>query len=502
LAVPVVVMAALLAPAAHGADWTFVPTVELRQTYTDNLTLATDELARGQFVTELTPGFLLNAKGRRLDLRARYQLSYFAFSDNDLAGTNSSQQMFSGDARATLIDEMLFLDAAGSIGNQAISPFGPQVNSNNYASANRAKVKTYRISPYLKHNFGDRVRTELRYTHDSVDSGNVGLRTSESDTMSLRVSNNRAGRRFGWDATHSRQRLDDNLSESNTEQSNLSLRYSLTSRFALTGSAGHDSYDYQSLGGATEGQSWSAGLEWTPSSRTSFKASAGKRFFGDSYTLTALHRSRHSVWSINYNDAVTTSRAQFLLPATINTAAMLDDLFAANIADPVARARAVQEYIASNALPDSLATNINYFSNRYLLQKQFQASAAFRSARSTLVLSVFNTRREPLSVQEAGGPFEPGAIFNEPTEQRGASASASYSISARSMLSLSASSTKTDSSTTGQAGDQRAVRLALTRQFQSRLKGALELRRVNGTLASGTGTYRETALSASLSLQL
>ena len=35
-----------------------------------------------------------------------------------------------------------------------MSAFGPQVNSNGYASANRANVTTWRISPYLLHRFG------------------------------------------------------------------------------------------------------------------------------------------------------------------------------------------------------------------------------------------------------------------------------------------------------------------------------------------------------------
>ncbi len=503
LAVPAAVMAALLAPAAHGADWNFVPSVTLRETYTDNVARASDDLARSQFVTELTPGFTLDAKGRRLTLRAGYQLSVFAFADSDLAGTDSSRHQFSGNARAALIDELLFVDASGSIGNQAISPFGPQALNNSYATANQALVKAYRVSPYLVHKFGNLARAELRYTRDAVDSGTVGLGNSDSDSVALNLSNANATRRFGWNLVHSRQRLDNDVSVSNTELSSLTLRYALTARLSLNGSIGHDAYDYESLGGATEGESWNAGLTWTPSRRTTVTASVGKRFFGDSYSLTALHRSRYSVWSINYNDAVTTSRAQFLLPGTIDTAGTIDTgPMPSSLVDPVERARALQEYIAANGLPGSPANSVNYFSNQYFLQKQFQASVALRGSRSSLVLSAFDTRRTPLSVPQSSAPVGAGNALNVAAKQRGASLLASYAISPRSALSMSASSSKADSSTTGQAGDQRAVRLGLTRKFQSRLNGALELRRGNGTLGTGTGTYRETALSASLNLQL
>ena len=70
LAVPLAVAALLLAPAARADDWKFVPTLDLRQTYTDNVALQPDDRAESQLVTEITPGFRMRRSGPRLSVNA------------------------------------------------------------------------------------------------------------------------------------------------------------------------------------------------------------------------------------------------------------------------------------------------------------------------------------------------------------------------------------------------------------------------------------------------
>jgi uncharacterized protein (PEP-CTERM system associated) len=218
-----------------------------------------------------------------------------------------------------------------------------------------------------------------------------------------------------------------------------------------------------------------------------------------------VHRSRSTVWNLSYNDAVTTTREQFLLPATVDTAALLNGLFAANYPDPVARQQAVDAYIKAAGLPSSLANNVNYFSNRFILQKQFQASAAFNTSRTTTVFSVTDTTRNALSVQQTDSALlgTSNVSLNDNTKQAGASILSNYQISPRSGVNLSATYTHSESLTTGLVDTNKALRLAMTRQFQSKLKASIELRRVEGTASLQAGrNYRENAITATLSMQL
>jgi uncharacterized protein (PEP-CTERM system associated) len=502
---PLAMLALALSPECQAA-WKFSPKAELRETYTDNVSLAADELATSQLVSELSAGFTLANNGPRLKLLADYELHRYAYSDQPQAGTNQSQRQFRADAKARLVDDLLYFDGNASIGQQAISAFGPQPSGNGYASANRTEIKTYRVSPYLAHRFGAFASSELRYTRDAVDSGSVGLGNTRGDTVALNVASGEVFRTLGWGLQYTRQQLDDSIAQDSTSENALaSLRYRISQGFSLTANGGYDKYDYQSLGGKTRGASWSTGFLWTPSLRTSIQASVGKRYFGSSKSLLATHRSRRTVWSVNYNDAVTTTRSQFLLPATIDTAALLDVLFTPTFPDPQARQQAVDAYMRATRLPASLADSINYLSNRFILQKQLQASAAFIGARSSLVLSVFDTRRTALSSQLADSALLGGSLvtLNDNTRQTGGNALATYRISPRSNVNLSATYSNTDSLSTGITDTNKALRLSLTRQFQPRLKGEIEVRRVHGTAATLNGrSYRENAVAASLSMQL
>jgi uncharacterized protein (PEP-CTERM system associated) len=424
----------------------------------------------------------------------------------DSTGLNSSQRQLNADARARLIDNLLYVDGLAMIGQQSISAFGPQVNDNGYSRTNRADVSTWRVSPYLKHRFGATATAELRYARDSVKPGGFGLGKSDSDTASLAIDSGPAFHRVGWGLHLSKQELDDSAAGASTTETALAkLRYRANSSLDLTATGGYDKYDYQSQSGATAGKNYSLGFNWAPSSRTSVQASAGKRYFGNSYFLSALHRSRRTVWNISYNDAVTTTRSQFLIPAAIDTAAMLDRLFLTNIPDPIARQQAVDAYIRATGLPPSLANNINYFSNRFLLQKQLQLSAAFNGARSTHVLALNATKRNALSTAQSDSALLGSSLstINDNIRQVSATLSSSYRLNSRSAVNLALSAARIESLTTGITDHQKLATLALTRQFERRLKGAVELRR-NQSSADSTGgrAYRENAISASLSLQL
>jgi uncharacterized protein (PEP-CTERM system associated) len=505
LAAPFAMLALLMSPQCR-ADWKVTPAVDLRETYTDNVRLESSESARSQFITDLAPSLSIASDGPRLKLHAAFATHLYAYSDDRIEGTNRSQRQLAADAKAKLIEDLLFFDGSASIGQQSISAFGPQVNNNGYSSTNRTEVSTWRVSPYLAHRFGSAATAELRYVRDSVKSGDRGLGDSTGDTVSLSIASGPAFRTVGWGLQYSRQDLDDSFArKSRAETASASLRFRISEALSLNANGGYDKYDYEALGGKTAGKSYSLGFTWSPSLRTSIQASAGKRYFGSSYSLIASHRSRSTVWSVNYNDAVTTTRSQFLLPATVDTAALLDNLFRANYPDPLARQQAVDAYLRATGLPSSLANNINYFSNRFILQKQLQAAAAFNTAKTTTIFSLNGMKRNALSTQQSDSALLGSSLstLNDNTRQFGGSAVLNYRINTRTGINLLLSKTRTKSLSTGIKDNQKLLSLTMTRQLQRKLKGAVELRRNQGSAEiQGGRTYRENAISASLSLQL
>ena len=92
---------------------------------------------------------------------------------------------------------------------------------------------------------------------------------------------------------------------------------------------------------------------------------------------------------MTYAEDVTTSREQFFVPATQSTAGALDQMFLSQYPDPVARQKAVQEFIARMGLPPSLGAPINFFSDQLFLQKRWLASVGLQGVRNTLVATAF-----------------------------------------------------------------------------------------------------------------
>lgn len=504
LGAPLALAALLLATPAR-ADWKFTPTLDLRQTYTDNVGLQRDEVARDQFVTTIAPGLRVRHTGPRLVLNARYEYQYFHMSDQDIPGTARNARLLNGDAKASLVDDLFYVDASANIQQRAISAFGPVANSE-FSNANRTEVKTWRVSPYLVHRFGRTANTELRYTRDSVDAGGASrFGTSTADTLSFRLDSGANFDDLGWGLQLSDQKIDYSLvNDSSVKTANAYLRYVVSPKLSLTAGVGYDDFDYQSIdGAATRGQAWNAGFAWTPSRRTSLTASVGRRYFGPSRQLKALHRSRYTSWSITYDDAVSTTRDNFLQDTAVSTASMLDGFFAAEYPNPVERARVIEAYILAAGLPPFVGTNVNYLTNRFSLQKQLRATMAYRQGRSGATVSLFRVRREALSVREIDSPLLGNGIdtLNDNVDQKGVSAAADYRLTGRTRLNLIAEVNHSTSLVTDLRSRTNSLRFSARHQIRPRMFGVAEVRRVQGTQLGGQ-KYTENAVSATLSMQL
>ncbi|MBY0238431.1 MAG: TIGR03016 family PEP-CTERM system-associated outer membrane protein [Burkholderiaceae bacterium] len=494
-----------LAPACR-ADWKFTPQVEVRETYTDNVALRAD--GEANWVTELAPSLRIAHTGPSLQLDANYSRRIYEYSNKNTNGTRGATQDLSANAKAKVINELLFIDANASIGQRDASAFGPlsQTNGNGFATANSNEVKTARVSPYLKQRYGSYANAELRYTYDRVTSSAAGLNNTTGNTLSLNVASGAAFRLLGWSvqANQSKQKgVATTTAGGESDSSNyaLNLRWAATDQFSLTALGGYDSYDYQSLGGSNGGQAWQLGVDWQPSARTRLQASAGKRYYGNTYSLQAQHRARQSVWTVSYNDSVTSTRQQFLLPSTVDTFSLIDRLFTATIPDADARRQAVAAYIQATGLPASLANNINYFSNRYYLQKQFQAAVAFNGPLTTTVLTVQDMRRNGLSSTDVDGGLlgNTSTRLNDNTHQTGGNVTWNWRLSTRTGVVATADLTRIRSNSANVSTTNRGLRVGLSHQLPQQMRAVVDVRRLSG--GQGVAKYTENAIAASISKQ-
>ena len=491
-------MALAASPSSH-AQWQVQPGVQLRELYSDNVTLQPDAQKEGRFVTELIPSLAVLHSGPRLTVSSQFRLSAYAYGGERPEGTRRSTHDAQLAAQATLLDDLLYFSGQGMTGQRAVSPFGHPV-SNGYASANSEQVTTWSLSPYLQHRFSGGGTAMLRVSRDHVNMAAQGVGDSDANNVLFSLNSDPQRGKLSWGMQYNRQNLSgSHTQDSSSEELSATLRYRVVRTLDLRIGAGHDKYDFSPLGGATGGASWNAGFNWVPSARTSLDASFGHRFVGPVKSLLAMHRSRGTVWNISYDDSVTTSRDNFLLPATVDTFSMLDRLYSGKIADPALRRQAVEAYIRQTGLPSTLADSINYFSNRYFLQKQLRASVALNSAHATAMLSLYRTRRDALSTRQSDSNLlgSASSAINDQVLQYGAGLSLNYRLSPRSTVAFTQDISRYESLSGGIATRNNISRMSFNRTLSRRLTASLEARRTNG--AFGNGNYVENSLIAALS---
>lgn len=498
-------------------SWRVVPSVTLRQIYTDNAGQAPDADKRGEFLTEIAPGVTVRHKSRRLDVDGLYQFHYYVGADNS-RGLNRSSNTLNGNAKAELVDDLFFVDANARIFQQGIFPFSGQAVGDDFVGTNRASIRTWRVSPYVLNRFGRLAQSELRYVRDSV-TGAAGLGDSSGDTLSVRLNSGPHYRDFTWGVSASDQRIKDSkTNDSRIQLGNLNLGYQLFSTLAVTAGVVYDNYDYEAMGGTNGGRGWNTGFRYTPSRRTSLQASVGRRFYGPSRSLTAFHRSRRTVWNITYDDAVVTTRANFLLASTLDptTGVPRDPLTPTPAPAPLGDLFNPGAPVGPPVLPPVIPIvppvgtigglgNTNFFSNRFFLQEQLRASVTLRGARTAAVLGAFKVQREALSVRGVDDAIlgSPVNDINDNISQVGVNATLTYRLAPRTNLNLVTNVADNESLTTGFKARSLTARLLVSHQIGRNITGTAELARAQGLTGLTEGSkFTANSVSASLNIQL
>ena len=485
---------------AGAAEWAFVPTLLLRESYSDNIRLEPPPLAKSELTTEITPGFNLSRDSARLTLNVGYSLQKILYTDEP----DRLNHQLQGAGHALLLDDWLFADARASISQQNVSAFGPQLIDNTQITGNQTTVRGYLFSPYLKHDLRGFAATELRYTHESVSSGGSAGLSTDTNEIRLNLTGDNGGRGANWDANFDRRKIDDHARPPVLMSSEaLTLHYPIGSTISVFGTGGYEKDDYATSDSAQPaGRFWSAGAAWNPSTRTSVVASVGKRFFGNTYSLDTSYRSHNTVWSLTYGEDITTAYGQFLAVSRNDTSALLNQLWLSSIPDPVARQQSIDAFILLAPFFGPNAGAINYISHQYFLDKRLSLSMALSGPRTTLALSLTRLQRTAQSSTNIDNPLlgTNQLALDDKTRQSNASAAWSWRLSGRSNLHLTTTYSSVDSLATGRTDKNEGLGAGLSHQLSSKVSANVELHHANHSSNTG-GNYRENGVSAALNFQ-
>jgi uncharacterized protein (PEP-CTERM system associated) len=480
--------------------WEFHPSLAVEETYTDNVRLAAPGAERADWVTLVRPGFALRRRSPRLRLDLAYtpQLVYRAREE-----THDVFNYLNGSASGEVVSNLLYFDAQGYASRQNVSLLGPQAQNDVNRTGNRTSVRYYNVSPYLRHDFGLESRGELRVSHNAVDYGTSSLYSSEGDRVDASFASGPAHKAFTWNLGYTKDhtRYTDVHQSVDLERFSAGAKRLVTAQAGAIVNVGYEDNTYLTVGPPPRGKFWSVGGEWTPTPRTRLLATTGRRFFGPTHTLAFSHRTRSTTSSLDYDEDLTTGRAQALIPVTFDTASYLDTLLLPRIPDATARQTAVQSLMAQTGLPASLSAPLNYVTTLPFIQKRLRASFAVNGVRNTIVAHAFRQTRDVNAADVAVNQTGAGDLALSPrTVQTGAGAVWSLRLSPVTTTNASVDVTRNEFPAISREDKITVVRLALVKRFQPRVSGTVAYRRLQDRSNQAGASYRENAVMVGLNI--
>jgi uncharacterized protein (PEP-CTERM system associated) len=286
---------------AQALNWRLTPSVGGSATYTDNANQSASN-PESALILSVTPSFSLQSEGsRRAQATLQYGLQGVArFGDDN---SNDLYHNLSAIGKAELVEGFLFIDGSARISQELISLLGSPADASTNDS-NRATVGTYSISPYIQKRLGTFANAQARYTASGAIFENDVAADSNANSFTAGLASGTRFNDLSWGLNYSIRQADNrNAVDTTFESASATIGYALTRKFRVFGTLGEEWNDYLSAT-ETSGSFYSVGFGFAPSRRTSIEASAGERYFGNTYNLSARHRTRNTNWSASYVEDV------------------------------------------------------------------------------------------------------------------------------------------------------------------------------------------------------
>lgn len=441
-------------------------------------------------VLEVSPGLRLVFNNSRVQGFADYAVSgrYYA------QGSSSDNFRQALDARGTLNvwDNRAFVDFSGTINDQSISAFGPQVQG--LGDLNRSETANFRASPYVRGSLGGLAEYEARYALQSVNTQTASRSDLTIQDLALKLGSPDEGRVFGWLFDANLQSVDYSLGR-DTRSSSLGagVIYSVSPQLRLTLRAGVESNDIVSVSRESY-NTYGLDTEWRPSNRTRFFAALESRYFGTGHNISLEHRTGKTVWRYIDTRRVANTQAETAVASLGSIYGLLDSLFASAEPDPVQRAQLVQAELLRLGLPADSTALDSFLSSSATLDRYQSLSLALVGVRTVLTFAVTrnsSTRLNPLS--SFGDDFD----TNGRIQQQGWSIVLAHRLTPRSSFNASVNSQRSAGTGLVPIGNRtNSLSLGLTTRLAPRTSGTLQLRRV--VYDSVNSPYAETVVSALL----
>lgn len=473
----------------------FAPFVRITETLTDNAGLRNDREAKSDWITQISPGVSLEARGARVNGSLSMSLNSNHYGNNTSA--DSTFMALNGTGKLMAWENRLYVDLTGSVSRMASSLFDPRP-ADSVTGINQTQVSVFTISPYFTTRFGSTGSVRLRYTMGISDAGSSAMSRNNTQTWSFDASDPRMTGFLGWGFSFMDRTSDSSGTSRELKQQTTRLTGMAQAMpdLMLRLIAGAESNNYR----ATNQNSsiYGFGVDWTPTPRTRLSATVEDRFFGTGHTITADHRSSQMTYRISYGKDASSTSGSMLSALTLYDLLMLQ--YTSRFPDAAERDAFVRQLIATQTpgQADRIMAAQTVLTDATFLDERVQLGATYNGMRNSLSFMLFMSDRESLVDRNytVGNDIRAGSTLRT----TGVIASASHQLSALTSLSASFSTSRSrNEGSVSQSAQSRALIASLSTKLAPKTSGMLSARRNQGT-ASG-GDYTENAVFGNLVFQ-
>ena len=281
----VVALLILIYVPVFAAQVTFEPSLELSETYTDNVNRSKD-LGEEDYITDVTPGFALQADGNRLSANLGFTVqNLFHVKDSS---RNDQYHKLEADASAELISDFAFLNLEARDSKQKTSPLGG-IAQDNLNTADTAEVSVWTINPHFKKRFGGKAEGSASYSYKQTQNDGLEVSNAETETVNIGLKSGPSLQRMTWSLDYSQKTIERSETGNNSEESSKAeAAYRVYEKLAVLFQAGDERSDLSTF---QDGSYYALGISMIPSSTLQFDLYWGTRLESASVSWAPTRRS-------------------------------------------------------------------------------------------------------------------------------------------------------------------------------------------------------------------
>jgi len=472
---------------------TFLPGVRAAATYSDNILLAPDGQEDSDWLLEVTPYVTAQSNTPRARYNVRYELrNLWQVGSGDTA---LARHALNGAGSFALVDDRLWLDLAGYMGNVNDSITGPLSADPGGSLVNTARVRRFSASPWYRDRFSDLASYQLRYTiaHTGGDAGFALAQVDQRAQANVEgLEDGSSPWNWRWYGDFQNTQFENDITR-NRRASGAALVFRVVPELRVFGTADYEQIDYVfNEDGEDSGWGPGVGFDWAPNARTSVGAYASERYYGTIGNARATYSTGSSTMGLQFSRSMLTAADTSLL--LFDPVAITGGQFGAPVTDPT-----MGSLIDSGLVsPTGTALTQGLVTDAAVLDRRLLAFYGLRGVRNSLTLSGWLSKRRTAADATTAAA---GNAFTGELREHGAGIAFLHQLSTRSSIDVRLDGRISEPATGGFETRLATLRIAYLTRLTTDTRAFLGFRRAHQSGEGTSVTYDENAVFAGIDMQ-